>query len=151
MQKTLRTGLSFNAYYLRTETGTVYWFPQISDHRFSVPAGSELAEAAQQALTTTLMEQLSNVDVVPTWPTFYERQSAEWITVRPSPELALAIQVRRLRKHKAWGVEELATKLGVTDQDVEMIEDPAASKPTPEILDAIKACLGSEPLMIGFH
>jgi len=88
---------------------------------FTVP-GEDIASVAREALESWLEAELKYGEAPPA-PSARSK-GANRLTVRIDPALAVRLQMRWARLKQGWSQSELATRVGVTRQQISLLESP---------------------------
>lgn len=141
MNKGPQTALQFVAYVTSKGPPYTFEFPDVPGCTGSVRKAQELPEKATAALESALREQLDARNKLPDWPQMHRPPGAnqERLHVTIAPGLALAVQFRRMRLMKGWSQAELATRVGVSQQQIVKLEDPDCNPTFETVTKVAKA------------
>lgn len=141
MSKEPHTAVQFVAYVSTNGPPYAFEFPDVPGCTGSVRKTGDLYEKATTALDAALREQLDSRNKVPDWPKMHRPPgpNQERLHVTIAPGLALAVQFRRMRLMKGWSQAELAAKVGVSQQQIQKLEDPDCNPTFETVTKVAKA------------
>ncbi len=148
--ETFKTGLSFTAFWRPYKGRIRFEFPQIVDCFGEAANQDKLPEAAKNVLEDALRGQLADIAKLPDWPQLHRRPTSveERLVVKLSANMVIAIQFRRMRLMKGWSQADLASTVGVSQQQIARLEDPDCN-PTIDTVSRVARAF-DEPLMVMF-
>jgi DNA-binding XRE family transcriptional regulator len=150
MAEVPQTALQFVAFYRKQGRTYAFEFPDVPGCVGTAANKGELYEKAKATLEAALRDQLRILTKLPNWPQLHRpsRAGEERLHVRVAPSFVIAIQFRRMRLMKGWSQAELASHVGVSQQQIDKLEDPDCN-PTFETVTKVARAFG-EPLMVAF-
>lgn len=123
---------------LKKEEGVyVVSFPDLPNVNTFGETKADAIKYAHDALNLTLEVDFERGFSLPEPKAIPGRNS---ITVRVQPNIAIAYQLRRLRHNQTQA--EVATKVGISYQAYQKLENPRKCNPTVKTLEKISAAMG---------